>query len=145
MPTEEVKNQISSFLHVSKQGGTIGVLSAFVGAVFFFLQLSEEQIGRLKEVWWLISIPSILVLIAWMFSAYITEQKTRTKIEQGIHEALSALAANFERLFAHQLDDKMYLDKRFDSIEDRLKSIYIAMEKRGEYRPGKDTEKFTAS
>jgi hypothetical protein len=142
MPTEEIPKAISKFLDLKKQGGAVSVLSVFVGTILLLLRLSPEQVQRLKELWWIISIPSILVLISWMFAAYIQEMKSRTKVEEGIQGSLAMLATDFEKLFSGQMERKMYLDKRFDVLEDRLRSIYYIMEKRNGYIPGKDTQQF---
>lgn len=142
MPPEDIPKIVNRFLDFKKQGGAISVLSVFIGTVLLLLRLPDNQVIRLKEMWWIISIPSVLVLISWMFTAYISEMKNRTRVEEGIQGSLATLAMNFERLFAHQLEDKMYLDKRFDTVEERLRSIYRAMEKRYDYTPGEDTKRF---
>ena len=141
-PVVDISKAISRLLDFKKQGGAIGVLSVFIASVLLLLRLPDAQIVRIKELWWIISIPSILVLISWMFTAYIAEIRSRTQVEEGIQNSLATLAANFERLFAHHLDDKIYLDKRLDVLEDRLRSIYDILETRKNYIPGKDTEQF---
>ena len=143
MPIEnnEEFQKISRFLNFKKHGGAVSALSVFVGTILLLLRLSDEQVLRLKGLWWIISIPSLLVLISWMFTAYLREIKTRIKIEEGIQRSLAILASNFERLFASHSTDKIHLDERFDMIEERLKSIYGVMEKRS-CNSGEDTAGF---
>jgi hypothetical protein len=79
--------------------------------------------------------------------------RSRTKIEEGLQAELKgltlSLTGNFnrlfeslERLFDSRVADKMYLDKQFDAIGDRLTSIYDALERQVGYIPGKDTAQF---
>lgn len=145
MSTEDIRTTVGGILDLKKQGGAVGVLSAFVATIILLLQLPDASIQKLREVWWLLSLPSGLVFLSWMFTSYLSEHKARTQAEQGIQVALTTLVGNFERLFSNHLDDKMYLERRFDGIDDRLRSIYGAMEKREGYRPGADTEKFLSA
>jgi hypothetical protein len=133
-----------NILDLRKQGGAVSVVSIFAAVSWFVLQLPDEGLLRLKGAWWILAIPTGGILIWQMFNAYITEVKERTHVEKDINANLATLTANFERIFAHHLDDKMYLERRLDGIEDGLRTIFHGMEKRAGYAPGPKTEKFFA-
>jgi hypothetical protein len=142
MPSEELPGIVQQLLNVKKQGGAIGVLSVFVATVLLLLRLPPDQINRLKDLWWIILIPSTLFLVSWMFTAYIGEMKSRTQVEKSIQISLATLTTHFQRLFANHLDDKIYLDRRFDDIDDHFRNIYRVLEKNHGYIRGEDTERF---
>ena len=148
MPTDEIKQAVK-LLDFKKQGGMVSALSALILITIFILKLSDAQVERIKSVWPLLLVAPGIILLAWMWTAYIHEMKNRLKVEEGINANLAILAANFERLFdrieslfAKELDNKIYFDGEFTEIKDRLRSIFFAMEKRGGYQPGSDTERF---
>lgn len=130
-PNGDLPKVVKHLFDFRKQGGAISVLSAFVGMTLLLLRLPADQVERLKEIWWIPSIVSVLVLIPWMFSAYIAEMKSRTKVEESIQRSLALLAKNFE-----------HLNMRFDGVDDRLRNLYISLEKRRFYAPSEDTERF---
>lgn len=141
MPTEQIEKHVHKLFDINK-GGIASVFAAFVSTLLVLINLPDASLGRLKEIWYIPAFVSTIALLAIVFSGYIKEQRARTEVEVKMLDKLEQVIQNIERLFESNLDNKIYFDHRFDAFDDRLKSIYAGMEKRGAYKPGNDTEKF---
>lgn len=129
--------------------GPYAAMAVLISTTVAVLQLPADQINRLKDTWPVLIMPASIVLLGYVFSAYIAEQKTRTTVENGIYHELTKLGSRIDQILCNHLDDKMSLDREFDTFRDRLAGIDEAIvmtqkliEKRKEYTHG-DTEKFS--
>jgi hypothetical protein len=111
------------------------VFSAFVATLLLLLNLPESSIVRLKEIWYIPAFVSSILLFAIVWMGYLHEQRARTEVEVKISDKLESLLESIGKLFEAQ-------ERRFDGIEEHLRNIYVAMEKRGGYVPGEDTQQF---
>lgn len=146
MSTGDIQKTVQGFFNL-KQGGAIGIFSTFVATIVIILQLPPEAFAKLKQVWWVIPFPTLIML----FALYLEEHKNRTKVEVQITEKLDRLAEHFEHLFSHHLEDRLTQAKEFEQIADRFKAlderierIYFVLEKRqgGYTHHQSDTERF---
>ncbi len=138
MPTEEIK----SLLNFEKYKGIYGALSAIAALTVIIIQLPDSSIDALKNRWLIITIPSVVILMIAMFSAYLQEQKARTKIQVESSENIRGLTETIKTAISELKGVASMIDTRFDAIETRLDQLYFSLEKRRELIHTGDTEEF---
>ena len=132
MPTSEIKG----FVNFEKYKGIYGALSIMVALTFIVIRLPDEQISTINDRWLIITIPSLIVLTITLFSAYLQEQKARTKVEVEFTEKLETLIS----MLGKQSEST---SERLTQIENRLDQVHFSLEKRGELLHVKgDTDKY---